>query len=342
MRTSRLLYLLSGISLLFPLLAACAAPGSANEPEPLIVYSGRSETLVAPLIEQFSQATGIPVEVRYGSTAEIAATILEEGANSPADVFFAQDPGGLGAVAAASLLAQLPEETLARIPERWESPDGLWIGVSGRARVVAYNTERIDPATLPTDIWDFVDGQWQGRLGWAPTNASFQAMVTAMRVVWGEQKTRDWLDGIIANQPVAYENNTALVQAVAAGEIDLGFTNHYYLQRFIEEEGSSFTARPHFLTGGGPGSLVMVAGVGMLASSERQDTALRFIDFLLSPVAQQFFASQTFEYPLVSEGVNTPAELLPFDQLNALEIDLKDLADLQGTLDLLSAAGALP
>jgi iron(III) transport system substrate-binding protein len=321
-------------------LSACAGAG-AGQGQSLMIYSGRSEDLVGPVIEQFRQASGIDVQVRYGSTPELAATLLEEGRASPADVFFAQDPGGLGAVAAAGLLAELPQETLERVPARWRDPAGQWVGLSGRARVVAYNTDRIDPDSLPGDIWDFTDPVWQGRLAWAPTNASFQAMVTAMRASWGEEMTRRWLEGILANRPIAYENNTALVQAVAAGEVEVGFTNHYYLQRFIEEQGLSFSARPHFLSGAGPGSLVMVAGAGRLAAARNGDNAIKFINFMLSPVAQQYFASQTFEYP-VTEGVKLPPELIPLDALNALQIELSALADLTGTVTLLNQVGALP
>ncbi len=312
-----------------------AVPGS------LVVYSGRSENLVAPIIAQFAEATGIHVEVKYGSTSEIAATLLEEGANSPADVFFAQDPGGLGAVANAGLFTPLPEDLLSKVSAEFRSPNDLWMGVSARARVVVYNTETLTPADLPADIWDFIDAQWDGRLGWAPTNGSFQAMVTAMRAAWGEDKTREWLEGIQANHPKAFEGNAQLVEAVGAGEVEVGFVNHYYLYRFLKEHGESFQARNLFLPGGGPGSLVMVAGAGRLASGPNEANALKFLDFLISTVAQQYFAGQTYEYPLV-EGVNLQAGLPPLAELNRLEIDMADLDDLAGTTQLLQTAGVLP
>ncbi len=307
----------------------------------LVVYSGRSETLVAALIEQFAEVTGIEVEVRYGKTAELAATLLEEGANSPADVFFAQEPGGMGAVAEAGMLAPLPDEILNQVDSRFRSPNGLWVGISGRARVIVYNTDNVSPEDLPDDIWDFTDPKWKGRIGWPPTNGSFQTMVTGMREVWGEERTREWLEGIQANDPQVYEKNTPTVAAVAAGEIDVGFVNHYYLYRFIAAEGEDFTARNYFLPGGGPGSLVMVAGAGRIATGPNEANALKFIEFMLSTVAQQYFAGQTFEYPLI-EGVRTHRELTPLGELNAIDINLADLADLQGTVQLLSDVGALP
>ena len=337
------------LSLILLLLSACgglsAVPAPVTEPsatataEKLIVYSGRSESLVGPIVEQFQEATGVDVEVRWGNTAELAATMLEEGANSPADVFFAQDPGGLGAVA--GMLAPLPEDVLSQVDPRFRDPEGHWVGISGRARVLVYNTERLSAEMLPETLWEFTDPQWKGRIGWAPTNTSFQTMVTAMRVAWGEEKTREWLEGILANEAVVYDGNTPIVAAVGAGEIEVGFVNHYYLYRFLQEEGEGFPARNHFLPSGGPGSLVMVAGAGVLASSERQETAQRFLNFLLSPEAQGYFATQTFEYPLV-EGVSIHSELQPLSELNAPSIDLADLADLRGTVTILNEVGALP
>jgi iron(III) transport system substrate-binding protein len=313
------------------------------DPGTLVIYSGRSEALVAPIIAQFADATGIKVDVRYGSTSEIAATLLEEGATSPADVFFAQDPGGLGAVAKAGLFAALPGDLLSKVPERFRSPEGKWVGISGRARVVVYNTDELKPEDLPADIADFTDPKWSGRIGWAPTNGSFQAMVTAMRAQWGEEKTREWLEGILANAPKVFEGNAPIVEAVAAGEIDVGFVNHYYLYRYLQEQGDGFKARNHFLTGGGPGSLIMVAGAGRLASGKNEANALRFLQFMLSPVAQQNFSGQTFEYPVV-EGVVTPRGLPPLADLDAvaLDLDMADLDDLQGTTELLQTAGVLP
>jgi iron(III) transport system substrate-binding protein len=269
----------------------------------------------------------------------LAVTLLEEGANSPADVFFAQDPGGLGAVA--GMLAPLPGDVLSQVDPRFRDPQGHWVGISGRARVVVYNTEILTPDSLPESLWDFTQPQWKGRIGWAPTNTSFQTMVTAMRADWGEEKTREWLEGILANDAVVYDKNTPIVAAVGAGEIDVGFVNHYYLYRFLQEEGDEFAARNHFLPDGGPGSLVIVAGAGVLASSKKQEVAHRFLTFLLSPAAQGYFAEQTFEYPLV-DGVNAHPELQPLNELNASQVDLAELADLRGTVTLLSEVGALP
>lgn len=305
----------------------------------LVVYSGRSESLVGPILDQFRSQTGADVSVRWGRTAEVAATLLEEGAASPADLFYAQDPGGLGAVS--QRLTTLPDDILDRVDPRFRDPDGRWVGVSGRARVIVYNTESLSASDLPEDLWGFTEPQWQGRLGWAPTNASFQTMVTAMRAVWGEAETRQWLEGILANRPVAYDSNTPIVAAVGAGEVDVGFVNHYYLYRFLSEEGEGFPARNYFLPGGGPGSLVMVAGAGVLESSNNKEAAFSLLEFLLSPEAQAYFAEQTNEYPLTA-GVEPAVALTPLQDLNTVDVRLSNLADLEGTLQLLREAGALP
>jgi iron(III) transport system substrate-binding protein len=204
-----------------------------------------------------------------------------------------------------------------------------------------YNTEQVQADELPADIFDFTNPEWRDKIGWAPTNASFQAMVTGMRQLWGEERTEEWLQGIKANNPTAYEGNTQVVEAVARGEVGVGFVNHYYLYRFLLAEGEGFTARNHFLPGGGPGSLVMVAGVGQLASTKNRENALKFIEFMLSPVAQQYFVAQTFEYPVI-EGVVVQRGLTPLEELNTAPIDLTDLKDVQGTTLLLQKTGILP
>ena len=316
-------------------LAACGG----GDGERLTIYSGRSSSLVDPIIQKFSDATGIKVGVKYAGTPQLAATLLEEGEKSPADVFFAQDPGGLGAVE--EMLAPLPDSILGLVPEWARSPDAKWVGISGRARVVVYNTDALTQADLPDDIFDFIDPKWRGRIGWAPTNSSFQTMVTGMRAAWGEEKTRRWLEGIQNNRPKVFPKNTPMVAAVGSGEIEVGFPNHYYLFRFLAEEGSSFSARNYHPRAGGPGALIMVAGAGILSTSDNRENAERFLEFMLSPVAQEYFAEETFEYPL-AEGIETHPGLTPLAEINQPSIPLRELADLDGTQRLLREAGIIP
>lgn len=329
------------------LLAGCttaaqpAPPASGGADQgPLIVYSGRNENLIGPLIERFREDTGLAVEVRYGDTAELAATILEEGDRSPADVYLAQDAGALGALAAAGRLAPLPDEILQRVDARFRDPDGRWVGLSGRARVVVYHTLTLEPEDLPDSIYGFTDPAWRGRIGWAPTNGSFQAFVTALRLTDGEEAARDWLEGIQANEPRVYANNTAIVQAVGAGEIEVGLVNHYYLYRFLAEEGEDFPARNYTPRAGGAGAMMNVAGAGVLGTSTRREAAEAFLRYMLSEDAQRHLSEETFEYPLAS-GVAPHPLVTPLEELAVPDIDLGSLADLEETLRLLQGVGVL-
>jgi iron(III) transport system substrate-binding protein len=329
---------LAGILLLAACGSGAASPSGASGS--LTIYSGRSEGLVGPLIQRFQEETGITTEVNYAGTTDLAATILEEGDASPADVFFAQDAGALGAIAAEGLLADLPAATLDQVDERFRSDDGQWVGLSGRARVVAYDTRALEESDLPSSIDDFTDPAWKGKIGWAPSNASFQSFVTAYRVLEGDEAAKAWLEGIVANEAKVYENNDAVLAAIAAGEVEVGFINHYYLVNALAEQGESFPVRNHFLQSGDPGSLINVAGAGILTSADNPAAAQAFIDFLLSSESQQYFAEQTHEYPLV-DGVEADPNLPPLADIASPDIDLSDLADLQGTQTLLQEAGVL-
>jgi iron(III) transport system substrate-binding protein len=332
---SVLLILTMAVIFILPVACGGEDEGSTDTGE-LVIYSGRSESLVEPILRRFEETTDIDVKVRYGSTSQLAATLLEEGSRSPADIFFAQDPGGLGAVF--GLLQPISQDVLKLVPEWARSAEGKWIGTSGRARVVVYNPDRVQPADLPTGIEGFTAPEWKNRIGWPPTNGSFQAMVTGMRLVWGEARTQAWLEGIRANNPVIYASNTPIVQAVADGEIDVGFVNHYYLHRFLAEQGDGFSARNYYLPDGGPGSVVLVAGIGVIEQSYRAE---EFIRFLLSAEGQQYFADETFEHPLI-DGIATRPGIPPVGDLPKPEIDISDLGDLENTQAMLRAAGVLP
>ncbi len=318
-------------------LSACG--GSDGDAGSLTVYSGRSETLVGPLIDRFKEDTGIDVSVKYAGTPQLAATLLEEGDNTPADVFFAQDPGGLGAVA--GMLSPLEEDVLTKVPQWAVSSDGVWVGISGRARTVVYNTDTLTPDDLPDDLEGFTDPKWKGRLGWAPTNASFQTMVTAMRSIWGDQRTVQWLENIQANDPKVYPKNTPIVSAAASGEIDVGLVNHYYLHRFLAEQGDSFSARNYHPPAGGPGAIVMVSGVGILEESDNKDNAQQFIDYLLSDISQKYFVEETYEYPLAS-GIPVAKGVSTLSEINNPDLSSSALSDLEGTQALLRETGIIP
>jgi iron(III) transport system substrate-binding protein len=320
--------------------AGCGGDDGGSGSGTLTVYSGREEELVAPLLEQFEQESGVELEVRYGDSAELAATIAEEGDNSPADVFFAQDPGSLGALEEEGLLAELPDEILDRVPERFRDPDGRWTGTSGRVRVLAYNTEALSEAEVPDSVFDLTDPKWKGKIGFPPTNASFQAFVTAMRLSAGEERTREWLEGFAANDPKTYERNTPVVEAVAAGEVELGLVNHYYLYLVKGEQPDAPVAN-HFLEAGDPGALVSVAGAAILDSTDDEELARDFVEYLLSDEGQRFYTEEAeeAEYPLV-EG-NEPKEGLPaLDTLDGPDVQLDAFGpELEKTLELIREVG---
>lgn len=301
-------------------LAACGSEGSDAE-GPLVIYSGRGEDLVGPLIDEFETESGIELEVRYEGSNELAATLLAEGEGTEADVFFAQDPASLGAVA--GMMAELPDETLGRVDPKFQDSDGRWIGTSGRVRVLVRNTGTDLP--LPQTIDDVLDPAWAGQLGVAPTNGSFLAFVAAMILERGEEGTLQWLEALAANQPVDFEGNAPIAEATDTGELAGGLINHYYLLR-LRAEGLGENAENYFIPAGDVGTLVMPAGVGIMNATERPDAAQQFVDFLLAESTQGYFATDTFEFPVI-EGVAPPEGVPPLSEINAPDIDLSGLAE---------------
>jgi iron(III) transport system substrate-binding protein len=282
---------------------------------------------------------GKDIQTRFGDSAQLATTLIEEGEGSPADVFFSQDAGALEAVDAEGLLTELPKDVLREAPPRFRAEDGDWVGTSARSRVIAYDSRELDPEDLPDSVLDFTDPEWEGRVGWAPPNASLQAYVSALRGTAGDEVARDWLEGMVANDTQAYESNTPVRDAIAAGEIDVGLINHYYVAQAKAEEGPDYPVDVYFPPGD-LGSMVNVAGVGVLESSDRKDEAFDFIRFLLSDKGQRYFVDSSKEYPVV-DGIPQPEEVPPLERLPSPDFDLADLGDLQGTLAMMQETGAL-
>jgi iron(III) transport system substrate-binding protein len=315
--------------------SGCTAEAALPDKSSITVYAGRSEALIQPMVDQFTLDTGIEVEVRYAGSAELAAQLLEEGQNSPADVFFAQDAGALGAVAKAGLLTKLPDEILGLVSPQYSAADGSWVGVSGRVRVFVYNPDTV--ASVPTSVFDLAEPEWQGRIAIAPTNASFQAFVTAMRVLHGEDKTLEWLRAMKTNA-VIYEKNSAILEAVESKIVDAGLINHYYWFAMGREIGfDNLTSRLGQFEARDVGNLINAAGVGIVSDS---NAARSFVEYLLSQTGQQYFVDQTSEYPLIS-GIEAGVDLTPLSQIPAPDIDLSDLDSLEETLNLIREAGLI-
>jgi len=323
--------------------ASTDSPTDANDPcasakGSLTVYSGRSEKLVADLYTQFTSDTGIALEVRYGDSGELAGQILTEGNATPADVFFSQDAGALGAVSEAGLFAELEDAVLNRVAAKYRSESNTWVGTSGRARVIVFNPTLV--STPPTSIDDLVDPEWSGKIGFAPTNASWQSFVTALRVLRGEDAARQWLEAFAANNPVAYEKNGAVRDAVNSGEVSLGLVNHYYLYEKIASEGSANVIAQNQFLPGDIGGLVNVAGLGALKNSDNSAGSQCLASYLVSNSAQKYFVEKSFEYPLV-DGI-APFDGLPtLVELDPPNIDLSDLKSIAETQELLNDVGLL-
>jgi iron(III) transport system substrate-binding protein len=314
-------------------LTACGS-GSGDAEGPLVIYSGRGEELVQPLFDEFTEETGIEVEIRYAGSTELAATLLAEGDTTEADVFYAQDPASLGSVK--DLMAELDDSTLDLVDPRFSDVHGKWVGTSGRVRVFVHDSATAKE--LPQTIDDVVDNpEWAGDIGVAPTNGSFLAFVAAMIIERGEEETLDWLERLADAQPVSFEGNSPIVAAVDAGEIGSGLVNHYYLLRLLDE-GAGAGAENWFIPAGDVGTLVMPAGAGVLSGSERPEAAAQFVEFLLSDSAQEYFVTETNEFSLT--GSATDPDLPSLDEINAPDIDLSSLADLLETATrLVSEAG---
>ncbi len=317
-------------------LGACSSGGD----EKLVIYSGRSENLVKPILDRFAKASGVEISVRYGDTAELAASILEEGDNTRADVFFSQDASALAALSDRDRLVALAPAALDSVPERFRDPDGHWLGVTGRARVLAYNTDKLTESDLPDDIFELTDPKWKGRVGLPPTNASFIAFVSALTEQYGADRTKAYLEGLKANGVKTYDNNVIAIEAVADGEIDVALVNHYYLYSEFEER-PDLPVQNYFpgQGSGGTGTFVNVSGLGILEGTKQRKAANKLVAYLLSTEAQEYFRDETTEYPLRT-GISASDELPPLDSIATFDVSLADLGkDLEASLDLINEVG---
>jgi len=280
-------------------LAAGAATAPAQTTS-LTIYSGREERLVKPIMDRFTRETGIELKVRYAGSTSLATALVEEGRNSPADVYWSQEPGTLGLVAARGLLARLPQATVGKVPTRFSTRSRRWVGTSGRSRVLVYNTNELQKSELPASVWGLTSSRWKGKIGIAPTNASFHAFLGATIHLYGEARVRAWLRGLEANDVSFYPNNTTVVQAVGRGDIEVGLVNHYYLYNLLADT-PNLPVKNYWFRDGDPGNLVLAAGAGVVSATQKSAPAQRFVDFLLSKWAQRFIARGpgAAEYPLV-------------------------------------------
>jgi iron(III) transport system substrate-binding protein len=321
------------------LLSGCSSSNEqATDVTELTVYSGRSEEFIAPFFAQWEAQSGIKLNIRYGDSAELAAQILEEGSNSPADLFLSQDAGSLGAVAEAGLFTQLSNEVASAIPAQYVAANRNWVGVTGRARVFAYAPDRVN--TLPLSVADLTKSEYKNQVGIAPTNASFQAFVTALIENKGADFAKDWLKALQANGVKIYAKNSAIVEAIDKSEISIGLVNHYYIWEVSEGLGRAINVKNGFFAPGDLGNLINVSGAGVLASSKKYKASEDLINFLTSAATQAKFVSDTHEYALVP-GSAAPEGVPALDQIGAPSVDLSSLKNIKATQDLLIEVGLL-
>ena len=327
------------VALFATILTGCSGSDEqASDVNELTIYSGRSDEFIAPFFAEWEQQTGITLNIRYGDSAELAAQILEEGSNSPADLFLSQDAGSLGAVSEAGLFTQLSNEIAAAIPATYVAANRNWVGVTGRARVFAYAPDRVK--VLPQSVTDLTKPEYKNQIGIAPTNASFQAFLTALIENKGEAFAKNWLKALQANGVKIYAKNSAIVEAIDKGEISIGLVNHYYIWEVSEGLGRAINVKNGFFAPGDLGNLINVSGAGVLASSKKITAAEDLINFLTSAASQAKFVSDTHEYSLIS-GAAAPTDVPALDQIGAPAVDLNTLKNIKQTQDLLIEVGLL-
>jgi len=332
-----------------PLVESRGQPGgtSIKDLPPLegniTVYLGGGEGgLYVDLLELFEQAySDFSVNQRLDSSSSLANQIIEENNNNAtqADVFMSVDAGSLGAVANAGATQSLPSEALNAVPGSFQDGDGRWVGFAGRARAIPYNTNQLSPSDIPNKVRDFPDsGALEGTMGWAPTYGAFQSFITAMRLNRSDSAARSWLESMLDHGITEYGNEFAVSNSAADGELAAGFANHYYSLRV--RSGRPNAPLGLYFTEGDAGALVNVSGMSILNGTNKADLAGNLARHVLSSEAQEFFATRTFAYPMIS-GVPPVGDLPRIDDLNPPDIDLTQLADVSGTVDLMRNAGVL-
>lgn len=309
-----------------------AAAGGAT----ITLYSGRSKELVGPLIDQIKGT--VAVTPAYDKKAN---QILEEGSRSPADVYFGQDAGELGALANAGLLEPLPADITDKIPAQYRSADGTWAASSARSRVLVYDPRQLPENELPAGIDGLLDPKFKGRIGYAPTNASFKSFVTALRVLRGEDGAKAWLQGFLANEPKKFDSNGKILDAVNSGTVASGLINHYYWAQAVKEKGEAGVPSKLKFFDNDPGGLVNLAGAAVLKSSKNKPQAIEFVRQLLTNSSQEYFATKTGEYPVVAGVPFSVPGLPPLADLKPPKVDYAELSDTKGTELLLTQVGAL-
>jgi iron(III) transport system substrate-binding protein len=319
--TKNLLMACAAAVLTAPMLTAC---GGDDGPF-ITVYNAQHEELIGEIAPLFEKETGIDVKLRSGDDLELANQLVQEGDASPADVFLTENSPAMSLVDNAGLFTKVDQETLDLIPPEFVPRDDNWIGFMGRSTVAMYNQDAVSEDEMPDSILDFADPEWKGRVSYSPTGADFQAIVSAVLELEGEDVTREWLSGL-ADNGIEYDGNDVVMESVNSGEVDAGIAYHYYWYRDQKESGDhSDNTRLHWFDDQDPGAFVSVSGAGVLASSDKQTNAQKFVNFLADAQGQQAIAdSYALEYPLNPE-VSLDPPVRPFSELEPPRVDVATL-----------------
>ena len=336
---SRLARTAAAILMLIGLTATATA--CSGDTDSLTVYSGRSEKLVGPIFEAFTAETGMTLDVRYGSSNDLALLLSEEGDKTPADVFLSRSPGPAGFLDDLGMLSELDGDVLDRVATGDRSADGTWVGFAGRGRVLVYNTDEVAAADLPDSVFDLTGPGYTGRVAVPGSNSSFQDWFTLFRLRNGDDVAIAWLDAMVSNGSRFYPKNGAIVEAVGRNEIQFGLVNHYYNFQKVATNGDAQRSANHGFTPGDDGGLMIIATATVLDSSGEKDAANRLLAHLLSDAQQTYLTNKVYEYPLAL-GV-TPADVLPpvpTDRVGAVDID-DVAAEFTRTIEIIEASGIL-
>ncbi len=321
------------------LLSACGS--SSHDTAAITLYNGQHEQTTALLVAAFEKQTGIKVNVRSGDEATLGNQIVQEGSNSPADVFYTENTPVLEELTQKGLLASVDPATLTAIPAQYSSTSGHWVGVSARASVLVYNTTQLSASQLPSSILELAEPKWKGKVGFAPSETDFQPLVTSIIKRDGVAAAESWLEGLKTNAKL-YPDNETVVAQVNNGESAMGPINHYYWYRLRAEVGQAdLHSALHYYAAGDPGDLVNISGAAVLKSSSHQADAQKLLAFLVSQAGQEVIAhSHSYEYPL-RPGVSPALGLRPFDQLHPASLTPAELGHGSQALALEQKLGLL-
>ncbi|MDP2596716.1 extracellular solute-binding protein [Alteromonas stellipolaris] len=300
----------------------------------LTLYLGRGEGgLYENVLDAIKKRNPkLNLKIRRGASAALANTLAAEAKAGVkrADLFWAVDTGSIGMVTDSGLAKPLPTDLTTQLKDGFQYPS--WTPVTGRIRTLPYNTERVIPDQIPDSVMALADSDLA--LGWAPAYASFQSFVTAMRILEGEKATADWLKGV-NSKAKKYAGELGVVMGVERGEVDMGFANHYYTLRLKAGKPNANVALAY--TQNDAGCLVNASGIVALSEG---DLPVNFIRYLLSREVQGYLASEAYEIPLV-QGVTPPQGLPALSEISPPDMDLRKLADLRPTLNLMRKVGVL-